>query len=109
MKKIIPSIAMLLIAGFSHVQAASGGNESPSEKSSATATQHILSDRLPARLLSPVKKNFKSTWITDLSKTTVNGKVVYRITVEDADKKTTMSATAGSSWSVTNVENKEAL
>jgi len=109
MKKIIPSIAVLLIAGLSHVQAANDRNESPSSTKRATVVENILSNRLPARLLAPVKKNFNSTWITNLNKTTVNGKTGYCITVENADKKITMNAAPGANWTVTSVVNKETL
>jgi len=109
MKKIIPSIALLLIVGLTNVQAAGGKNGvAPSKKSSAVV-QNILSDRLPARLLSPIKKNYKDYWITDLNKKTSNGKVSYCITMENADRKITMNATPSANWSVTRVVTKETL
>jgi hypothetical protein len=110
MKQRFFSIVVLLAAGFTQVQASEGKNENdPAKKSSTVVVQNILSDRLPARLLTPIKKTYKDYWITDLNKRTNNGKVSYCITVENADKKITMSATPASSWSVTRVTLKDAL
>jgi len=109
MKKIIFGILVLSVFGFSNVQA-SGGKKQPNSarRSTAAVTRNILSDRLPARLLAPIKKTYKDYWITDLNQTTSNGKNSYCITVENADKKITMSATASKSWSVTRVVAKDA-
>jgi hypothetical protein len=109
MKTIIPSIGLLLIIGLGNVQAANGGDELTPSKKNTAVVQNILSDRLPVRLLSPIKKNYKNYWITDLNKTTSNGKTSYCITMENPDKKITMSATASKNWSVTRVITKDAL
>jgi len=110
MKQRISAIVLLLAIGITHVQASEGKNETdPAKKSSTVVVQNILSDRLPARLLSPIKKTYKDYWITDLNKRTNNGKVSYCITVENADKKITMSATPATNWSVTRVTVKDDL
>lgn len=109
MKKTIPSIVFLLVIGLTSVQASGGRNEPVSSKKSSTVVvRNILSDRLPTRLLTPIKNNYKDYWITDLNKRTSNGKVSYCITVENADKKITMSATAATNWSVMRVVTKDA-
>ena len=107
MKKIISSIAVLIVIGASHAMASGDGNGSVPLKKSEPVVRNILSDRLPARLLTPIKKDYKDYWITNLYKTTSNGKTSYCITVENADKKIVMNATGSSSWAVMQVITKE--
>ena len=110
MKKSISSIVLLLAIGLTQVQASEGKNEPvPAKKNSAVVVQNILSNKLPVRLLSPIKKTYKDYWITDLNKRINNGKISYCITVENADKKITMSATASTNWSVIRVTPKDAI
>jgi hypothetical protein len=109
MKKTFPAIVLLLVIGLTNAQASGGRNEHEpvtSKKSSTVVVQNILSDRLPSRLLNPIKKNYKDYWITDLNKKTGNGKTSYCITVENADKKITMNATPSGNWAVTRVITK---
>jgi len=111
MKKTFPAIVLLLVI-VTNAQASGGRNEHEpvaSKKSSTVVVQNILSDRLPSRLLNPIKKNYKDFWITDLNKKTGNGKISYCITVENADKKITMSATPSGNWAVTRVITKADL
>ncbi len=109
MKKVILGILVLSVFGLTNVRASGGKKEpNPARHSSTAVTRNILSDRLPARLLAPIKKTYKDYWITGLSQTTSNGKNSYCITVENADKKIIMNATASKNWSVTSVVAKDA-
>jgi hypothetical protein len=98
MKKTIPAIVLILTIGLTNARATGGGD---------VAVRNILSDRLPARLLTSIKKNYKDYWITDLYKKTSNGKSSYCITIENADKKITLSATPTTGWSVTRIVSKD--
>jgi len=107
MKKTIPTIALLFIIGVSSVKASGGGNEFGDSKKSEPVVHNILSDRLPSRLLTSIKKDYKDYWITNLYKTSSNGKTSYCITVENADQKIVMNAAGSSNWAVTQVITKE--
>ncbi|HXB92601.1 MAG TPA: hypothetical protein VNU72_09940 [Puia sp.] len=98
MKSTIPAIVLILTIGLTNARANGGGD---------VAVHNIVSDRLPARLLTSIKKNYKDFWITDLYKKTSNGRSSYCITVENADKKITLNATPTTNWSVTRVVSKD--
>ncbi|HZE83742.1 MAG TPA: hypothetical protein VE035_05495, partial [Puia sp.] len=53
-----------------------------------------------SKLLTSIKKDYKSYWITGLYKEISNGKASYHITVENADQVITLSATPTTNWSV---------
>jgi hypothetical protein len=109
MKKTIPSIALLLVIGFMNARANHGdplSHEIVSSKKTAPVVHNILSDQLPARLLTDIKKNYKSYWITALCKKTANGKASYYMTLENADQKVSLSAFRPTNWSVTRVSQK---
>jgi hypothetical protein len=103
MKKLIPSIVLLLTIGLTNARATGNGDAGGGD----VVVHNILSDRLPARLLTSIKKNYKDYCITDLYKKTSNGKEYYCFTVENADKKITMNATPSTNWSVTSVVAKD--
>jgi hypothetical protein len=110
MKKTIFPIVLLMTIGT--VQASSiernFTNEGErSSKKSTTVVRNILSDKLPAKLLTSIKKEYKEFWITNLYKENANGKISYHITVENADKKVQMSATRVTGWSVDRVISKD--
>jgi hypothetical protein len=108
MKKTIPSIVLLLVIGLTNARATGGvKNEAASSKKSSAVVHNILSDQLPARLRTGIKKNYSNYWISDLYKKTVNGKASYCITLENADKKVTLNATPSTPWSVTKVVSKD--
>ena len=110
MKKTIPSIVLLLIIGLTNARATGGvKNEAASSKKSSAVVRNILSDQLPTRLLTGIRKNYKNYWISDLYKKTINGRSSYCITVENADKKVTLNATPSTSWMVTRVVAKDAI
>jgi len=113
MKKTIPSIVLLLIIGLTNARATGGvKNEAASSKKSSAVkssavVHNILSDQLPVRLRTGIKKNYSNYWISDLYKKTVNGKASYCITVENADKKVTLNATPSTTWLITRVVSKD--
>jgi hypothetical protein len=108
MKKTIPSIVLLLIIGLTNARATGGvKNVAASSKKSSAVVHNILSDKLPTRLLTGIRKNYKNYWISDLYKKTINGRSSYCITVENADKKVTLNASPSTSWLVTRVVAKD--
>jgi hypothetical protein len=108
MKKTILPIVLLMTIGS--VQARSIDrhltNEGERSKKNATVTRNILSDKLPAKLLTSIKKDYKEYWITNLYKEEANGKISYHITVENADKVILLSGTRTAGWSVAHVTPK---
>jgi hypothetical protein len=110
MKKTILPLVLLLTIGT--VQARSIDRHFPNEgerssKKGTTVVRNILSNKLPARLLTTIKKEYKEFWITCLYRQDASGKISYHITVENADKKVEMSATRSSRWSVDRVVPKD--
>jgi hypothetical protein len=110
MKKTILPMVLLLTIGT--VQARSLDRHFTNEgehtsKKSATVVRNILSDKLPTKLLTSIKKEYKEFWITNLYKQDAGGKISYHITVENADKKVLLSATRTSGWSVERVVSKD--
>ena len=109
-KTILPIVLLIMTIGT--VQARSIDRHFTNEgerssKKSTTVVRNILSDKLPAKLLTSIKKEYKEFWITNLYKENANGKISYHITVENADKKVQMSATRSSGWSVDRVIPKD--
>jgi len=106
MKKAILSL-FVCVAVMSAVQAASPVNgETPAKKTNAVQ-KNILSDRLPAKLLTSIKKDYKSYWITNLYREEANGKVSYHVTLENADQVVKLSAAPSTKWSIERVAAKD--
>lgn len=80
---------------------------SHAENAPTVTTRNILSTQLPSKLLTPIRKNLNTSWITDLYKQTTNGKVTYYMTLESADQKIKLSATSNSGWVKTTVISKD--
>jgi hypothetical protein len=97
-------LAVVLFLGMSHVRAADGSKD---HERSAPVVHNILSNQLPARLLTTIKKSYKSYWITDLYKEVANGKITYYITLENADQKVQLNTTHSINWAVTHVVTKD--
>jgi hypothetical protein len=102
MKTTILSVVLLL--GITRSQAATGAKE---HEKNAPVVRNICSTQLPARLLTSIKKNYKDYWITDLYKEVSNGKVVYHITLENADQKVRLNTTHSINWAVARVVPKD--
>jgi len=109
MKKTILPIVLCIAIGSTQVHAANRNltNEGSPSKKSASVVRNILSDKLPAKLLTTIKKSYKDYWITALYKEVTNGKTSYHITVENADQIITLSATHSTSWSVSRIIPKD--
>ena len=108
MKKIIIPIVLLMTIGSVQARSIDRHLTNEGERSRKTSTvRNILSDKLPARLLTSIKKEYKDYWITNLYKEDAGGKVSYHITVENADKVVSLSATRASGWSVARVVSKD--
>jgi hypothetical protein len=97
-------LAVVLFLGMSHVRAADGSKD---HERSAPVVHNILSNQLPARLLTTIKKSYKSYWITDLYKEVANGKITYYITLENADQKVQLNTTHSINWAVAHVVAKD--
>src|SRR5882762_7952760 len=109
MKKIIFPIVLCMTILSVHANTTNGhaANEDERSKKNSTAVRNILSDKLPARLLTTIKKDYKDYWITALSREEANGKVFYHITVENADQVISLSATRAAGWSVERTVSKD--
>jgi hypothetical protein len=97
-------LAVVLFLGISQVRAADGSKD---HEKSAPVVHNILSNQLPARLLTTIKKSYKSYWITDLYKEVGNGKITYYITLENADQKVQLNTTHSINWAVAHVMTKD--
>jgi len=94
----------VLILSFGLVKASNGSDNG--EKS--PAIHNILSNQLPARLLTVIRKNYKDYWITGLYKENVNGKISYFITMENADQTVKLNTSHSTGWAVTRIVPKDA-
>ena len=97
-------LAVVLFLGISHARAAGGSKD---HEKSAPVVHNILSNQLPVRLLTTIKKSYKSYWITDLYKEVANGKITYYITLENADQKVQLNTTHTINWAVAHVMTKD--
>lgn len=105
MKKTILPIILFIAIVSTNAHAAnkplSGGDpKSP-------AVHNILSDKLPSKLLTTIKKDYKDFWITGLYTADSSGKTSYHMIVENADQTIELTATRASNWSVVRVTPKD--
>ncbi|HLI94385.1 MAG TPA: hypothetical protein VKU83_12265 [Puia sp.] len=95
-----------LALGISRAEASDGAkvvkNHAP-----APAVRNIVSTQLPSKLLTTIKKNYKSYWITNLYKENLNGKVSYFITLENSDQTVKLNTTRSAGWSIIRVVPKD--
>lgn len=63
-------------------------------------TRYISPDDLPLNLFSDLKKNYCKYWISDLFEAAKTEGTTYYITLENADTKIVLKASAESEWSV---------
>jgi hypothetical protein len=90
-------VAILLIS-LSSAMANDGDKRPPN---SPGHVHNILSTKLPLKLLSEVKKEYKSYWITELYVQSDNKHRSYTITVENADCIIEMKSTNSKTWLIT--------
>lgn len=98
-------LCLVFLLGISHVWASNGGSKD--HEKNAPAVRNILSNQLPARLLTTIKKGYKDYWITDLYKEVSNGKVAYHITLENADQKVQLNTSHSINWALARVVSKD--
>lgn len=63
-------------------------------------TRNITSLDLPMNLQASLKKSYEDFWISDLFEITRSNNTGYYITLENADTKIVLKATAGEDWSI---------
>lgn len=63
-------------------------------------TRYLSSDDLPLNLQNNLKKSYSKYWISDLFEVAKSDGTAYYITLEDADTKIVLKASAESDWSV---------
>ena|SRR5450631_3680093 len=107
-KTILPIVLCMAIVSLK----ANAANNSLSDggirsKKNTSVSRNILSDKLPAKLLTTIKKDYKSYWITGLYKEDASGKISYHITIENADQIVTLTANRATNWSVIRVVPKD--
>lgn len=93
----------ILFCGIAHAKASDGLKN----REKSPAVRNILSNQLPARLLTTIKKSYKDYWITDLYKENINGKISYFITLENPDKTVRLNTTHTIGWAVARVVPKD--
>jgi hypothetical protein len=94
---------LVLFLGFARARASDGSNN----REKSPAVRNILSNQLPARLLTVIKKNYKDYWITGLYKENVNGKLSYFITLENPDQTVKLNTIHSTGWAVARVVPKD--
>ena len=109
MKKSIFPIVLCITLGTVHAHANDRNftNDGERSKKNTTVVRNILSDKLPAKLLASIRKDYKDYWITALSREDASGKISYHITVENADHIISLSATRSSGWAVARIVPKD--
>lgn len=63
-------------------------------------TRYLSSDDLPLNLQNNLQKSYSKYWISDLFEVAKSDGTAYYITLEDADTKLILKASAESDWSV---------
>ncbi len=63
-------------------------------------TRNISSTQLPLNLLTRLKKDYQTSWITDLFEISDSADTSYYITLEDGDYTTVLKSVNGSNWEV---------
>jgi hypothetical protein len=95
MKKRILTSVLLLTLGLGTAWA-SDSSRAPLEISGPV--HNILSNQLPAALLSDIRKNYKGYWITELYKEGGDKEPSYYITVENADQIVKLNSNDSENW-----------
>ena len=96
-------LLLVLSFGIAQVKAADGAKD----REKSPAVRNILSNQLPTKLLTFIKKNYKNYWITDLHKENLNGKISYYITLENPDQTIKLNTTHSTGWAVARIVPKE--
>lgn len=70
--------------------------------------RNITSDQLPINLLSSLKKEYGSCWISDLFEIVADDQTSYYVTLEDSDKKIVLKSQGAEFWNEYKKEKKGA-
>jgi hypothetical protein len=62
-------------------------------------TRNIPSSQLPVKLLTSLRKNYNSYWISDLFEVSNNEGTSYYVTLENGDNKVVLKSLGGNDWS----------
>ena len=68
-------------------------------------TRNILSDQLPIHLLTLLKKEYATYWITDLFELYVNDETIYYVTIQDANREKVLKS-FGEEWELYHTKRK---
>lgn len=63
-------------------------------------TRNITTSELPLKLQTELKKNYETYWISDLFEAAREEGTTYYLTLEDADTRLVLKASADNSWTV---------
>ena len=63
-------------------------------------TRNITTSELPLKLQTELKKNYESYWISDLFEAAREEGTSYYLTLEDADTRLVLKASADNNWTV---------
>lgn len=69
-------------------------------------TRNIVSSQLPINLLTDLKKNYSTHWITDLFEMASNNENAYYVTLENSDQKLILKSNGTTGWEVFKKERK---
>lgn len=61
-------------------------------------SRNLLVNQLPMNLQAAVKKNYKSSWVTELFELAKENETTYYATLENADQKVSLKSVDGNSW-----------
>ena len=63
-------------------------------------SRNILVNQLPLNLQAEVKKNYSSSWVTEMFEIAKENETSYYVTLETADQKVSLKSADGNSWTV---------
>ena len=72
-------------------------------------TRNILAGQLPINLLTDVKKNYGSYWITELFEIAMNNETSYYITLQNGEQKVILKSNGTNGWELFKKEKKEVI
>lgn len=71
--------------------------------------RNIVSDQLPIKLLTDLRKDYNGYWITDLFEISSDNQTTYYVTLENSDKKIVLKSSDTAYWDIFSKEKKESL
>ncbi len=71
--------------------------------------RNILSDQLPVKLLTELKKDYANGWITELFEVSTENQTTYYVTLETSDSRVILKSEPSNNWSVYKREKKNCV